>query len=257
MTEHTSQQSRTDLARPRSIEAIFVLLADTLVADFDVVEVLNLLANACVELLGATAAGILLGDQRGNLQVMASSSEQSRLLEVFQLQNDEGPCLDCYRGAQPISVADLSEMSARWPRFVPAAEALGFRAVHALPMRLRDDTLGALNLFHDVAMPMTEADLQVAQAFADTATIGLLQQRALHAANLLAEQLQTALNSRVVIEQAKGVLAAYGQINMDEAFVRLRDYARNNNKRLSDVARDVAAGDVYPRSVLESAKSGE
>jgi len=211
---------------------------------------LDLLVRACVTLLGATAAGLLLGDQRGQLTVMSTSGESSLLLEMFQLQNDEGPCLDCYRSRSPVSERDLSAAADRWPRFVAAAQTLGFDSVHALPMRLRDETIGALNLFHSVGAPLDPGDLRIAQALADTATIGILQQRALRASNVLAEQLQTALNSRVAIEQAKGVLAAAGNLEMEAAFNALRRYARNHNLRLSDLAHDVATRAVDPALVL-------
>ena len=244
-------QRGTDRAgRDPRLADVFVTLADSLVADFDVVEVLDRLVRACVDTLGCTAAGLLLGDQRGHLTVMASSAESSRLLEVFQIQNDEGPCLDCYRTRQPVTVLDLSAVASRWPKFVPAALRSGYRSVHALPMRLREETIGALNLFHGEEPPLSEDDLRVAQALADTATIGILQQRALQGSNLLAEQLQLALNSRVAIEQAKGVLAASGGVDMDAAFQALRRHARNNNLRLSDLARDVATGAADPAVVL-------
>ena len=237
-------------SRASDLADVFVSLADTLVADFDVVEMLDLLVRACVTLLGATAAGLLLGDQRGQLTVMSTSGESSLLLEMFQLQNDEGPCLDCYRSRSPVSERDLSAAADRWPRFVAAAQTLGFDSVHALPMRLRDETIGALNLFHSVGAPLDPGDLRIAQALADTATIGILQQRALRASNVLAEQLQTALNSRVAIEQAKGVLAAAGNLEMEAAFNALRRYARNHNLRLSDLAHDVATRAVDPALVL-------
>jgi GAF domain-containing protein len=238
-------------ARQGQLAEVFVLLADTLVADFDVVEVLDLLVRACVDTLGATAAGLLLGDQRGHLTVMASSAESSRLLEVFQVQNDEGPCLDCYRTRQPVAVPDLTAARERWPQFVPVALEAGFRSVQALPLRLRDQTIGALNLFHGGAVPLGAEELRMAQALADTATIGILQQRALQSSNLLAEQLQQALNSRVAIEQAKGVLAAHGNLDMDHAFQALRRYARNHNLRLSELSRDVATRAVDPAEVLK------
>jgi GAF domain-containing protein len=242
--------SSVTTTREHRLADVFVVLADTLVADFDVVELLDLLVRACVDTLGCTAAALLLGDQRGHLTVMASSAESSRLLEVFQVQNDEGPCLDCFRTQQAVSVPDLSTAAARWPRFVPVAIDYGFSSVHALPMRLRNDTIGALNLFHAADKPLTEDVLRMAQALADAATIGIMQQRALQASNVLADQLQTALNSRVAIEQAKGVLAAYGSSDMDHAFQALRRYARNNNLRLSDVARDVATRTLDPNVVL-------
>jgi GAF domain-containing protein len=254
--ERTSERHAPDAAatRERRLAEVFVVLADTLVAEFDVVEVLDLLVRACVDPLGCTAAGLLLSDQRGHLAVMASSAESSRLLEVFQLQNEEGPCLDCYRTHRPVTVLDLAAAADRWPAFVPVALERGFRSVHALPLRLRDDTIGALNLFHDERSPLTGDDLRVAQALADTATIGILQQRALDASHVLAEQLQSALTSRVTIEQAKGVLAASGAIEMDHAFDVLRRYARNNNLRITELARQVATRSLGANVVLEAAR---
>jgi GAF domain-containing protein len=227
------------MAQQQQLAEAFVDLADTLVDQYDVVEFMHRLSDHCVTLLDAAAAGLLLADHRGNLSVIAASAEETRLLELFQLQNDEGPCLDCYRTGHPVSVGDLAAESERWPRFSKHAHEQGFRSVHALPMRLRDHTIGTLNLFGSKAGPMPEQDLRVAQALADVATIGILQERAIHRAEILAEQLQSALNSRVVIEQAKGLLAANGDLSMDEAFLRLRAHARNNNLRLSALAADL------------------
>jgi GAF domain-containing protein len=171
-----------------------------------VIDFLHVLTGRCVELLGVSAAGLLLTDQEGALQVVAASSERTRLLELFQIQTDQGPCLDCFRTGQPVSVADVPA-AGRWPRFTAAAAEVGFAAVHALPMRLRDEIIGALNLLASSRDTWGRERLRVGQALADVATIGLLQQRAIHRRDILAEQLQTALNSRVLIEQAKGVLA--------------------------------------------------
>ncbi|GAB3938618.1 hypothetical protein GCM10027614_19030 [Micromonospora vulcania] len=173
--------------------------------------------------------------------MVAASSERTRLLELFQLQTDQGPCLDCFHSGQPVSVADLP-IGGRWPRFTAAAAEVGFAAVHALPMRLRTEVIGALNLF-DVQPGALDADkLRMGQALADVATIGLLQQRAIERGDILTEQLQTALNSRVLIEQAKGVLAERLQVDVGEAFVLLREGARRHNRRLSDVARAIVDG---------------
>jgi transcriptional regulator with GAF, ATPase, and Fis domain len=237
-------------SRERQLANMFVALADTLTADYDVVDLLDRLTGACVELFEATAAGLMLTDQRGSLRVMASSSEKTRLLELFQLQNDDGPCLDCFHTGVPVSVLDLAAEADRWPIFAPRALAVGFRSVHARPMRLRDQTIGAFNLFHTEARALPEADLAAAQALADVATIGILSQRAIHRGEVVTEQLQLALNSRIAIEQAKGVLAELGRIDMEEAFIRLRGYARSNNHRLSDLARDIVQGRVVPAAVL-------
>ncbi|MFC9913098.1 ANTAR domain-containing protein [Streptomyces sp. NPDC127197] len=215
----------------------FVELADNLVADFDLIDFLRLLTDRCVGMLDASAAGVLLADRDGKLRVMAASDERVRLLELFQLQNDEGPCLECFRTGVPVIVPDLGTVTARWPRFAVAAQRSGFGAVQALPMRLRDEIVGALNLFRTTPRPFDPAATPVAQALADVATISLLQQRTAQRSTVLNEQLQTALNSRVLIEQAKGKLAERQGIDMEQAFSALRGYARAHNRRLADVAR--------------------
>jgi GAF domain-containing protein len=220
---------------------VFVEMADTLVDEFDVIDFLHVLTERCVQLLGISAAGLLLTDGQGTLQVVAASSERTRLLELFQLQADQGPCVDCFRTGQPVSVVDLPS-AGRWPRFTVAAGEVGFAAVHALPMRLRTEVIGALNLFHTNPGALDEGKLRVGQALADVATIGLLQQRAIRRRDILTEQLQTALNSRVLIEQAKGVLAERLQLDMDEAFTLLRNRARSHNRRLSELAQAIVDG---------------
>jgi transcriptional regulator with GAF, ATPase, and Fis domain len=220
----------------------FVEVADTLVDDFDLMEFLHLLTDRCVRLLDVSAAGLLLTDQRGALQLVAASSEQTRLLELFQIQADQGPCLDCFRTGRPVAVADLAAASDRWPRFVVEARRAGFAAVHALPMRLRTDVIGALNLFSTDPDSLGEHTVRLGQALADVATIGLLQARAIRRRDTLAEQLQTALNTRILIEQAKGVIAERRHLDMDESFSLLRNSARHRNRRLSDLARAVVDG---------------
>jgi transcriptional regulator with GAF, ATPase, and Fis domain len=220
----------------------FIELADTMVADFDVIDFLHLLTDRSVALLGASAAGVMLADPRGELRVAAASTEEAGLLELFQLQNDQGPCLECFRTGQPVTASDLAGPAQRWPRFAQAAAQAGFRTVEALPMRLRDQVIGALNLFRAAPGGLDPADLRIGQALADVATIGLLHERNVRRRETVAEQLQGALNSRVIIEQAKGKLAERLSIDMDRAFTMLRDYARNSNQRLTDVARDFVGG---------------
>jgi transcriptional regulator with GAF, ATPase, and Fis domain len=220
---------------------VFVEMADTLVDDFDLIDFLHVLTGRCVQLLEVAAAGLLLTDGQDKLQVVAASSERTRLLELFQLQADQGPCLDCFRTGHPVSVADLRS-AGRWPRFTAAAAEVGFSAVHALPMRLRNEVIGALNLFDVEPSALDESRLRIGQALADAATIGLLQQRAIHRRDVLTEQLQTALNSRILIEQAKGVLAERLSLPMDQAFTVLRDGARHNNRRLSELAQAIVDG---------------
>ena len=230
------------MAREVKLARTLVDLADTLVADFDVVELLTLLADRCVDVLEVGAAGLMVAAPNGDLRVMASSSETVRLLELFELQSEEGPCLDCYRTGHAVVNQDLATVDGRWPRFVAEALAAGFHSVHALPMRLRGTVIGALNLFHIDPGEMRRADVDAAQALADVATIAILQHRATVEAQVLNEQLNQALNSRIVIEQAKGMVAERKAVDMEEAFVTLRSYARNHNLRLADVARDVIAG---------------
>ncbi len=188
------------------LSSTFVDLADTMVADFDIIDFLHMLTDRSVALLTASAAGVVLADPRGVLRVAAASNEAVGMVELFQIQNDQGPCLDCFRTGRSVTAADLSEPGTRWPRFAAAATEAGFRTVEALPMRLRDQVIGALNLFRATPVLFEPADLRIAQALADVATIGLLQERSLRRSETMAEQLQAALNSRVVIEQAKGKL---------------------------------------------------
>src|SRR6478609_943653 len=214
----------------------FVELTDTMVADFDVIDFLHVLTGRSVELLDASAAGLLLADPRGELRVVAASSEAARLLELFQLQSDQGPCLDCFRSGRPVAAASLGA-DRRWPRFAAAAGQAGFSAVQALPMRLRDQVIGALNLFRDTPGAFDPASVRIGQALADVATIGLLHERSMRRSDTLNEQLQTALNSRVVIEQAKGKLAERLGIDMTQAFSLLRSASRDRNLRLADLAQ--------------------
>lgn len=218
-----------------------VELADNLVENFDVVELLTLLTSRCVEVLGASAAGLLV-ESGGELRVMASSSDAMRLLELFELQANEGPCSDCFRTGEPVSSNDAAGTNARWPRFGAAALDTGFRSVHAVPMRWRDRVIGALNLFGAAEDELQQSDIVVAQAFADIATIAILQHRYVEGVRLVAEQLQGALSSRVAIEQAKGLLAERLGVDVDRAFALLRGFARRHNRRLTDVASDLIDG---------------
>lgn len=250
MSDATGSLPHPASSRERAVSKTFVMLADTLVDDVDVVDLLDRLAHICVDLLDVTAAGLLLRDQKGSLTVVASSSEETRLLEVCQLQSDEGPCLDCVRSGAAVVSLDLAADSSRWPVFAAAARDAGLVAVTAVPMRLRDQTIGALNLFHDQGRAITEADQELAQAFADVATVGILQQRLVHRSSLLTEQLQQALNSRVLIEQAKGVLTERHGISMNDAFAALRRHARDHNLKIADAALAVVRGtsDISPGS---------
>jgi GAF domain-containing protein len=230
------------MPRETLLARTLVELADALVADFDVVELLTVLTDGCVDVLDVGAAGLMLVAPEGDLRVMASSSEAVRVLELFELQSQEGPCLDCYRTGQPVVNKDLATVDGRWPRFAAEALAAGFHSVHALPMRLRGDVIGALNLFHIEPGEMRHADVAAAQAMADVATIAILQHRATLESQVINEQLNHALNSRIVIEQAKGMVAERSGVDMEQAFSTLRNHARNHNLRLVDIARDVIDG---------------
>jgi transcriptional regulator with GAF, ATPase, and Fis domain len=240
--------------REQQLAQTFVELADTLVDDFDAMDFLAGLVERCVELLGVSAAGVVLSDQKNGLAMAAASSEQARLVELFVAQSTDGPCWDCVRTGQPVLSPDLAEQAARWPRFVPAALAAGFHATYALPMRLRRTVIGVLNLLDEQRKALDDTQLALGQALADVATIGLLQQRAIHHGDVLAEQLQIALNSRVVIEQAKGVLAASGGVDMEHAFTILRGYARAHNMHLTELARAIAEGAIAPDAIHAEAR---
>jgi transcriptional regulator with GAF, ATPase, and Fis domain len=231
----------------------FVELTDTMVADFDVIDFLHVLTDRSVQLLDVSAAGLLLADPRGELRVVAASSEAARLLELFQLQNDQGPCLDCFRSGQSVAAADLAAEARRWPRFAAAAGQAEFAAVQALPMRLRDQVIGALNLFRAQPGTFDPADVRIGQALADVATISLLHERSMRHSDTLNEQLQAALNSRVVIEQAKGKLAERLGLEMAQAFSLLRDSARARNRRLSELAQAFVDG-TEPLTALTATK---
>jgi GAF domain-containing protein len=232
---------------------VFVGVADTLVADFDVIEFLHTVAGHATEMTGAAAAGLMLSDLDGGLHYMGASDESARLLELFQIQHAEGPCLDCYRSGQPVTVADLTAELSRWPAFTERALASGVRSVHAFPMRLRDQVIGALNVFGTEPRPLDPEEARVVQALADLATIAIIQERLIRQAELLTEQLQFALNSRVVIEQAKGMVAGDLDMDLQAAFELLRTNARRSNRRLSELAADVTAQRVAPES-LRSAR---
>ncbi len=232
------------MSREQRLASVFVELADTLVAGFDVIDFLHTLTERSVEILQADAAGLILVDPHEQLHVLASTTDQARLLELFELQNSEGPCLDCFATGHPVVNIDLAEVQARWPRFQAATTAAGYRSVHALPLRLRGQVIGAMNLFCQNRSSLSDDDIAVGQALADVATIGLLQERTVRHGEIVAEQLQGALNSRVLIEQAKGVVAERAGLGVDAAFAVLRTYARRNGRHLSEVAAAVIDGSL-------------
>jgi GAF domain-containing protein len=242
----------------RRVRDTFVELADTLVDDFDIIDFLDRLTERCVELLGVDACGLLLVDHYGILNLVAASTEAARLLELFQLQNAEGPCLDSYRTGEPVQCPDLAAARTRWPSFAPTAQRAGYVAAHALPMRLREEVVGALNLFQGAPdqepsdkpgegaakapAPLDSETIELGQALANAATLGILHRRAVIQHSLVSEQLQAALTSRIIIEHAKGILSAQQNITVEEAFTALRDHARGHNQLLRDVAQAVIDG---------------
>jgi GAF domain-containing protein len=219
---------------------VFVEVADSGGGDPDLSEFLQLVTARVAEVVQSDAAGMLLADTGGRLQFVAGSDETTTMLELFQVQHDEGPCLDCFRSGEPVDSADLARAVDRWPRFAPLALAAGFHAVHAVPMQ-RDHTgpVGAMSLFQTSTGGLQPDDIKIVQSLADVATIKLVQERALRGAEVLADQLQRALASRIVIEQAKGVLAQFHRISVEAAFTLMRDHARRSRRRLSDVAQEL------------------
>lgn len=229
---------------------IFVELADTLVDEFDALDFLHTLTERSVELLHVDAAGVILSDQHGNLQVVASTSSRAEDLELFELQSDEGPCLDCFNTGLLVANLDTPAAKERWPQFSAAFIQAGYKSAHAVPLRLRNQVIGAMNLFCVDQMTLTEDDLALAQALADVATIGLLQERAVRESDLIAEQLQTALNSRTLVEQAKGVLHGQTNASVDEAFRLMREHSRRHQIPLREVAADVIDGTITAKELF-------
>jgi transcriptional regulator with GAF, ATPase, and Fis domain len=237
------------------VSRAFVQLANGMVDGLDVVDLLGTLTVECARLLDIASAGLLLADRHGVLHVVAASSEATRSLELFQLQREQGPCLDCFHSGIPVSVPDLAADAERWPAFVGAARDAGFASLHALPMRLRDNVLGALGLFGTTAGALVDADLDLAQALAHVASVALVTDRATADHAVVAGQLQSALTSRVLVEQAKGLLAQLGGLEMEQAFEVLRRFSRDHNERLTDVAARVVSRNLPTQQVLTYALS--
>jgi GAF domain-containing protein len=238
-------------ASVQQLAKIFVEIADTLVDEFDVLDYMHMITERVAGLTGAPAVGMLLADQSGRLEFVAGTDENVTLVELFVVQNGEGPCLDAFQTGEPVVNADLGVAAARWPRFAPLASEAGYRSVHAFPMRLRRQVIGALNVFGaHPGSDFGDDDTALLQALADAATIGLLQERAVARGDLLSEQLQSALNSRIIIEQAKGAVAQAHGIGVDDAFKAIRDYARRNNRKLTEVANGIITDPRLRQQVL-------
>ena len=217
----------------------FVTLADTLVADYDVVDLLHTLVEKCAALLDASAAGIILSAGDGVLEVVASTNERSRLVEILQLRAGSGPCVESFTSGLAVAIPDIEDIGDKWPRFREGALEQGFASMHAVPLRLRATTIGSLNLFWDRTGGLSPTDTNTVQALADVATIGILQERAIRESDIVRQQLQHALSSRVLIEQAKGVVAYTHGMPMGDAFDKIREYARNNGLPLAAVAERI------------------
>jgi hypothetical protein len=239
--------------REKAVTEAFVSIANILVDGYDLLDLYLGLTSDCARLLDIAEAGLLLADSDGVLHVMAASSEGTLALELLQLQREEGPCLDCFHEGAVVEVPDLAAETARWPEFVPAAQAAGFSSVHALPMRLRDTILGTLGLFGAKVGALNEEDLALGQALAHVASVALVAERVTADGKALNAQLQAALTSRVTLEQAKGFLAHLGELDMDQAFAVLRRYARDHNLRLADVAARMVSRELAPDLVLAHA----
>lgn len=229
----------SETSREARLSTAFVKLADTLTAEYDMVDLLHTLLDECVDVLAQNAGGLMISDSLGHLELLASTSEKADLVEVMQLAAGAGPCIECYKTGVSVSVSNINDTTTRWPDFSAVALKQGFRSVMAVPLRLRGQVIGTMNLFANTVGVVNERDAAIAQALADVATIGILQERAIRETNVVTEQLQRALESRVLIEQAKGVLSELGSLEMDEAFAALRSYARDHNLTIRVVAEKV------------------
>lgn len=241
---------------PREIRIgqLFVELADTLTDDFDLVEFMHRLADACIELLDVDAAGLMMIDLQGRPRLVASSPDLMRDLELFELQADEGPCLDVIETGEAVVNVTVATAQQRWPRFTAAALEAGIRATHALPLKLRADRIGAVNLFTQDEQHLSERDIALGQALADVASIGLLQQRNTREPPMLAEQLQSTLNTRILVEQAKGILAERSGLTPGDTFPFLRAHARGTRETLQRVAGQVVSGHLTGAELLPATR---
>ncbi len=216
---------------------VFAEVSEALVSNYDLVAFLHDLTAHAADVSGAASVGLLLTDQYGYLHCMAASNENARLLELFQLQNEEGPCLDCFDSGSPVVNSDLAQAQERWPKFAPQAREYGFGSVHAFPMRVQERVIGALNIFGSEALAFEASEVRLVQALADVATLAILREPLVTGDGGVVEQLQAALNARVVVEQAKGALARIRGVGVDEAFGLLRAHAMATGQRLGVVAR--------------------
>ena len=222
--------------KERRLNDAFATLTHTLVHDYDFVELLQNLVEICKDITGAAEVGLLLADETNQLEVVASTRENGDLVETMQRGADAGPCHSCYLTGNIVTDPSIADSPPEWAEFRDAALALGLESVVAIPMRFRETTIGVLSLYGDHTTHLDERDLRAAQTLADAATISILHERVLHESDLLQQQLSLTLNARVLIEQAKGVLAQLHGIHPEDAFIQIRDYARSRKQNVNDVA---------------------
>jgi GAF domain-containing protein len=233
------------VSREHLLLRTLVELADTLVADYDAIDFLSTLCERAAEAVGATAVGVLVVHEGDDLDVVAASSQDMRALEVFEVRNGEGPCMDAYRTGAPVTAIDLDD-DERWPTFRARATGLGYRSVLGQPLRLRDVTIGALNAYRGDPGPFSDADVEVLRGLADMATIGIMHERTMRSADEQISDLRRSLTDRAVVEQAKGLIAERLSITPDDGFDRLRRHARSRNQRVRAAAQRILRGDLDP-----------
>lgn len=238
--------------REQSLLRVFVDLADTLTRDFDLPELLYRVAGHCTSLVAAAAAGVLLSSPQGGVSLVAASSERSEDVELLQLRVGSDPCLEAMAAGVSVRVPDLFAARARWPAWAPVALGAGFGSVYATPMTLHGDTVGVVTILAVSPGALSDDDLEVVRALTHIATIGILQQRALHQTELLADQLRAALNSRVVIEQAKGVISGRSALDVstERAYLLLSDYAQRTSTTIGVVSQAVIDGLLDPAALV-------
>lgn len=224
--------------RETDIVQSLIRMADTLVSDYDPIALLTDLAESCVRILDVDAAGVSLGED-STLRFVAASSETMEMMELYQIERHEGPCFDAYSTGMAVATSDLETNRSRWPKWAAKALESGYQAAAAFPLRLRDETIGALNIYSSRIRELNKRDVDVGRGLADMATIGLLHEGVVTRNRVVQDQLQFALDSRVVIEQAKGMLAERHGILHQDAFDRIRNHARKSGLRLRDVAAGV------------------
>jgi len=244
------------MSRQQHVVRVFLELADTLVEDFDVIDFLHQMTVRCRELLEVSDAAVFLSHSESRLHSPAPCTSGPLLQRVLEAACGQGPAVDAHRTARPVTVRDPADAAARWPQFAPRLRQAGYVRATALPMRLREENLGSLLLLHTGDLPLTAEDLGLAQAFADAAAIGLVHARTISRQHAVNEQLHTALQSRIVIEQAKGILAARCGVTLNQAFEAIRRYARHHRILLRNVARDVIDTGLTPAAAPAGPRTG-